>query len=133
MPGTGIRTIVRRRANGLCEICGDPIPRNADGRPDHSFHHRFMRRMEGIDSVANLLYTCIFCHRAIHRDEQNSSAFGWISYVDPEVTPVLIRKQFWAVLPYEGFYERVAPDDADALMDWLKDHEDRVADPFARD
>lgn len=118
----GIRSIVRLRAKGRCEICGELIPRK-DGRPDHSFHHRFMRRMGGVDSVSNLLYTCLPCHRRLHKDEMWAGAFGWISWVEPELTPVWIHNYLWVALRPDGSYEHLYPDDATEMISWVNAQE----------
>jgi hypothetical protein len=128
MPGTGIRTIVKRRAKGRCERCAAVIPRIVErdkhtgketSRLDHSFHHRYMRRHGGVDAVANLIYLCLPCHREIHRDEHWAEAFGWIAMVDADLTPVRIHHNFWAVLTFDGWYERIDHDDAAHMLDWL--------------
>jgi hypothetical protein len=90
-------------------------------RLDHSFHHRYMRRDGGVDSITNLLYLCLPCHREIHRDEHWAGAFGWVAWIEPDLTPVRIHNRFWVVLTPDGWYERLDRDDANEMLDWLDD------------
>lgn len=47
------------RANGLCELCGKPVPPKG---PDVQYDHRDMREITGDDSVSNLRPVHVPCH-----------------------------------------------------------------------
>lgn len=109
------RRIVRDRANGLCERCGSELLRQ-----DHTHHHRVLRRHGGHDSVENLLYLCIPCHRWIHRNERFALSRGWVVVPGAQwISPVWVRDEFWAILTADGTYERVSDDLARHMLKWI--------------
>lgn len=122
----GIRSTVRRRAMGQCEICGEAFTRNAKGQQNASMHHRLMRRHGGVDGITNLIHICMSCHRKLHKNEKAerySSTKGYISWVDSSVTPLWLHRERWVVLTERGAYEPIEPGDADVLIEWLKAYE----------
>lgn len=73
-----------------------------------------------MDSIGNLLYLCLPCHREIHADESFAYSRGWMAYPGyEEITPVWVRGEFWALLRADGTYERLDPVDAVALVRWV--------------
>lgn len=59
-----VRAALRERANGCCELCGDPSANNA--------HHRRNKSQGGLDVLSNLMWLCgdgcRGCHGAIGAD-----------------------------------------------------------------
>lgn len=111
-PRPKVRQRVRQRAGGLCERCASVLQSDS-----HSHHHRIPRRDNGFDAIGNLLYLCLKCHREIHRNERYAYSRGWMAYPGfDDITPVFIRKEFWAVLRADGTYERVDPVDAREMI-----------------
>lgn len=84
-----IRDIVRRRARGLCECCGAKPTRNPGAKTRGTIHHRMPRRIQGPDSVENLVLLCFPCHRAIHQDEASAFDVGFIVNSNPGAEPIL--------------------------------------------
>ena len=56
LPG-GVMAQVKRRANGMCELCGDEY--------NLSIHHIIPRNQGGSDDLENLALFCKTCHNAI--------------------------------------------------------------------
>lgn len=88
--------VLQARAGQACERCGKqcgPVER----------HHR-MRRREGGDSFAQILYLGRPCHQHIHAHPVEARKFGWIvaTYRDPLTTPVLLRFTDWVYFDNEG-------------------------------
>lgn len=59
---------VLRRANGVCEQCGDKAPfiRRSDNIPYLEVHHKVMLSEGGEDTVVNAHALCPNCHREVH-------------------------------------------------------------------
>ncbi len=65
-----VAAYVQRRANGVCECCGDPAPfLRPDGRPYLEAHHLDMRSDGGPDHPDHVAAICPNCHRAVHYAE----------------------------------------------------------------
>jgi hypothetical protein len=62
---------VLRRANGVCESCGNlaPFKRQKDGTPYLEVHHKERLAMGGDDTVENVIALCPNCHREKHFGE----------------------------------------------------------------
>lgn len=105
------RDIVRRRAGGRCERCSVQFNKNKN-KSNASMHHRQPRRMNGYDSVGNLLHLCLDCHADIHRHEDAAGLCGWITWSIPEATPVMIAGRRWAYLLEDGSYEFLSESEA---------------------
>lgn len=57
----------KRRANGVCDLCGQAAPfRDADGRPYLEAHHIVWLSKNGNDSIDNVAALCPNCHRKMH-------------------------------------------------------------------
>ena len=57
----------KRRAKGLCELCGDEAPfARADGDPYLETHHVVWLAQGGSDTVENTVALCPNCHRRMH-------------------------------------------------------------------
>ena len=57
----------KRRANGICQLCGNPAPfNNSDGTPYLETHHIIWLSREGEDSIENTAALCPNCHRKMH-------------------------------------------------------------------
>jgi hypothetical protein len=100
-----LKNSVRRRAHNTCEKCGTNIRRNKAGFHNGSIHHRKPRRMGGKDTISNLVLLCLTCHREVHRNEFLASVTGWISWFDPEMTPLLLASGGWSLLVPDGTFE----------------------------
>lgn len=62
-----IAAAVKERANGRCDLCGEPAPfNNANGFPYLEEHHLIRLADGGDDSVNNAVALCPNCHRKMH-------------------------------------------------------------------
>lgn len=62
-----IAEYARRRANGICQLCGNPAPFNrSDGTPYLESHHIKWLAEGGEDSIENTAALCPNCHRKMH-------------------------------------------------------------------
>ena len=62
-----IAAAVKERANGQCDLCGQPAPfNNANGFPYLEEHHLVRLADGGDDSVYNAVALCPNCHRKMH-------------------------------------------------------------------
>lgn len=90
----GQRKLLRRRALGRCEACGER-------EPSHTFtaHHRKLRSRGGDHSLANLLLLHRLCHNKVHAYPGWSEEHGFMvaSWQDPESVPVF-RMGTWCRL-----------------------------------
>lgn len=58
---------VKRRANGICQLCGQPAPfMNSKGEPFLETHHVIWLADGGDDSINNAVALCPNCHRKMH-------------------------------------------------------------------
>lgn len=100
--------IVRRRAKGLCEVCGNPA------RVSHC-HHRKPRGAGGsssptINTASNLLHVHPECHDGIESFRTRSYQQGLLVFqsADPAKVPVLLHSG-WHLLAADGSMTRVNP------------------------
>ncbi|MBC6002989.1 HNH endonuclease [Paeniclostridium sp. NSJ-45] len=57
----------RRRANGICELCGNEAPfKNSKGEPYLEVHHIVWLSRGGDDTIENTAALCPNCHRKMH-------------------------------------------------------------------
>lgn len=57
----------KRRANGVCQLCGEPAPfSDKDNKPFLETHHIIWLANDGADSVENTVALCPNCHRKMH-------------------------------------------------------------------
>lgn len=57
----------KRRANGICQLCGKPAPfKDSDGKPFLESHHIIWLTDGGADSPENTVALCPNCHRKMH-------------------------------------------------------------------
>lgn len=62
-----IAEYARRRADGICQLCGNPAPFNrSDGTPYLESHHIDWLANGGEDSIENTVALCPNCHRKMH-------------------------------------------------------------------
>ena len=62
-----IAEYARRRADGICQLCGVPAPFNrSDGTPYLESHHIEWLSDGGADSIDNTVALCPNCHRKMH-------------------------------------------------------------------
>lgn len=62
-----INFYVKRRANGLCELCGEFAPFiTPDGEPYLEVHHIVQLSNKGDDKVYNCVALCPNCHKELH-------------------------------------------------------------------
>lgn len=66
-----------------------------------------------------MVLLCYPCHRAIHADESTAARTGWLSWVDPECTPVLHRRWGWVLLVPDGSIEPLAEAEALRLLEYV--------------
>lgn len=58
---------VKTRANGKCDLCGEPAPfNNKDNTPYLESHHVITLSNNGPDTIYNAVALCPNCHRKIH-------------------------------------------------------------------
>lgn len=82
-------------------------------------HHRFKKEYGGVDSLPNLLYLCITCHRHIHEDELSSSTI-WGYLADyPEITPCYLPQIGWALLTDDG-YQKIRAKEARKILEAME-------------
>ena len=63
----GVKADVLDRANGVCELCGEPAPFKKDNViPFLEVHHIVPLAEEGSDTVDNAVALCPNCHREAH-------------------------------------------------------------------
>jgi hypothetical protein len=70
-----IAAAVKERANGKCDLCGQPAPfNNANGLPYLEEHHLIRLADGGDDSIDNAVALCPNCHRKMHivKDEKDT-------------------------------------------------------------
>ena len=70
-----IAAAVKERANGQCDLCGQPAPfNNANGFPYLGEHHLVRLADGGDDSIDNAVALCPNCHRKMHvvNDERDT-------------------------------------------------------------
>ncbi len=59
--------MVKRRANGVCELCGCVLDYNdGGGRPYLEVHHIVPLADDGADELTNMVALCPNCHRKMH-------------------------------------------------------------------
>ena len=62
-----IAEYARKRAKGICQLCGKPAPFNrSDGEPYLESHHIVWLKNGGEDSIENTVALCPNCHRRMH-------------------------------------------------------------------
>lgn len=62
-----VSVLAKRRANGICQLCGAPAPFvNSDGKPYLETHHIEWLSKGGEDSEENTVALCPNCHRKMH-------------------------------------------------------------------
>ena len=62
-----VKAWAMKRANGLCESCGDPAPfEDEQGVPFLEVHHLIPLANGGSDTTENTAAVCPNCHRALH-------------------------------------------------------------------
>ncbi len=62
-----IAEYARKRANGICQLCGKPAPfKRSDGEPYLESHHIVWLSNGGEDSIENTVALCPNCHRRMH-------------------------------------------------------------------
>lgn len=95
-----LRQLVRDRAGGLCECCGDRLS------PIFQAHHRKLRSRGGQDSACNLAALCGLCHRRIHLRVSWATEQGFIvsAFKDPARVPMAVRCDEWRLLGVDGRY-----------------------------
>ena len=62
-----ISEFARKRAKGICQLCGEPAPfKREDGQPYLESHHIVWLSHGGEDSKENTVALCPNCHRKMH-------------------------------------------------------------------
>ncbi|MCQ2530938.1 MAG: HNH endonuclease [Lachnospiraceae bacterium] len=62
-----IAEYAKRRANGICQLCGQPAPfKDEKGRPYLESHHIDWLANGGSDTIENTVALCPNCHRKMH-------------------------------------------------------------------
>lgn len=95
-----VRRIVKKRSQGLCELCGE--------KAQH-MHHRQLRR-GGDHSAANLVHLCNICHRRVHSHPTWAYTTGWLvpQHANPAYEPLLLNGE-WVRLDRDGHSSTSAP------------------------
>jgi 5-methylcytosine-specific restriction enzyme A len=64
---SAISEYVKRRANGICDLCGQAAPFiKENGDPYLETHHIIHLANNGDDSIENTVALCPNCHRKMH-------------------------------------------------------------------
>lgn len=66
-----------------------------------------------------MVLLCYPCHRDIHMHEIEASRSGWISWVDPYVTPLKHARFGWVLLVPDGSLEPLCEFEACLLLDYV--------------
>ena len=62
-----VAELAKRRADGKCELCGEPAPfTNASNEPYLESHHIVWLAHGGFDNIDNTVALCPNCHRKMH-------------------------------------------------------------------
>ncbi len=62
-----IADYAKAKADGICQLCGNPAPFNdANGKPYLESHHIIWLSQGGADSIENTVALCPNCHRKMH-------------------------------------------------------------------
>src|SRR6185437_2539285 len=61
-----VSALVKRLANGHCDLCGDPAPFHTDDGPYLECHHVEQLAKGGADTITNAVALCPNCHRRMH-------------------------------------------------------------------
>ena len=62
-----IAEYAKRRAKGICQLCGQPAPfLDKKGQPYLESHHIIYLSKGGADSVENTVALCPNCHKKVH-------------------------------------------------------------------
>ena len=62
-----VAELARRRADGHCQLCGNPAPfKDTKGEPFLESHHIIWLSQGGDDSIENTVALCPNCHRKMH-------------------------------------------------------------------
>ena len=62
-----IAEYAKKRANGICQLCGKKAPFNRpDGEPYLESHHIEWLSKGGADSIGNTVALCPNCHKKMH-------------------------------------------------------------------
>lgn len=96
MKETRARELVRKRANGRCEVCGGPGMEFSHRRRRSVREHRFC--------PCNALLACQSDHRRMHASPEEARSYGWhVSiYEEPATVPVLLAGGRYWLLDCEG-------------------------------
>ena len=102
------QAIVKRRAKGQCECCGEPAPHG-------HVHHRLARRMGGtarvaVNSASNLLYLLPDHHERVESNRTWAYQQGFLitQSADPAKVPVRLHSG-WVLLADDGTMTRADP------------------------
>ena len=64
----------KKRANGICQLCGNPAPfMRSNGEPYLESHHIKWLSKGGEDTIRNTVALCPNCHKRLHvlNDEED--------------------------------------------------------------
>lgn len=74
----------KRRANGICQLCGKPAPfRDNDGKPYLETHHIIWLANGGADSLDNTVALCPNCHRKMHIVNASADVTALLEKIKP--------------------------------------------------
>lgn len=63
---SSVKEYTKRRANGICELCGNEAPFKTKNGPYLEVHHVITLSDKGPDAITNTVALCPNCHRKIH-------------------------------------------------------------------
>lgn len=102
-----VRSQIRRRSGGLCElwmhgICAE-VATEASHRIKRGSGGRHGEAAERNGRASNVTYSCSPCHAEAHRRPELARHWGWmlLENADPPTSPALIRGQ-WSLLSDDG-------------------------------
>lgn len=114
-PKKTVKTLVARRQNYRCAVCGRDL---LDAWVRHSFHHRHMRShpMPDLHEPHNLLLVCGSgtegCHHRIHANPEWAYRMGYLVHMEnehPENRQYYDKRRGWLYLNPDGT-DRPAPE-----------------------
>jgi 5-methylcytosine-specific restriction protein A len=76
---------VKRRANGICQLCSKPAPFiKQTGEPYLETHHIVWLSKGGEDTIRNAVALCPNCHRRMHILDRDGDKNKLLKLVNPE-------------------------------------------------
>jgi 5-methylcytosine-specific restriction protein A len=83
-----VAELVKRLAQGACDLCGKPAPFAVDGVPYLECHHVVHLAKGGPDTIENAVALCPNCHRRMHALDRRADRKRLLSRIETRVMPL---------------------------------------------